>query len=300
MKRIACSNVLPRLALVLPLAGLLVLLLARPVYANSSFSGYFLTVQMSPCPAEPYYIALLQEGDGPSDEEQRSFAPSAESLGPALWQALTRQLPEGWYMIGLDDSAMQGENAPGAEMRHHLALFARPFRILVLTLSGESWVSPPVSPTVAETYVSVDWDAKTVYTPPAWIAFSLNILSTLLPTLLIEGVLLVVFRYSLRQNWKAFLLVNCCTQGLLWVFFGIAATLSGAYSTLFLFLGITFLAEPIIMAIEAVLYSSRLRGGTGRRGVLYAITANLLSFLFGFWVVPSLWFWVSDTFYSLH
>lgn len=214
MRRIARSNVLPRLALVLPLAGLLVLLLARPVYANSSFSGYFLTVQMSPCPAEPYYIALLQEGDGPSDEEQRSFAPSAESLGPALWQALTRQLPEGWYMI--------------------------------------------------------------------------------------EGVLLVVFRYSLRQNWKAFLLVNCCTQGLLWVFFGISATLSGAYSTLFLFLGITFLAEPVIMAIEAVLYSSRLRGGTGRRGVLYAITANLLSFLFGFWVVPSLWFWVSDTFCSLH
>lgn len=284
-----------RLALALLLAGLL----AGPAYANSSFSGYYLTVKMQPCPAEPYYIALLQEGDAPPNEEQRHTAPSPESLGPELWQALTRQLPEGWYMIALDDSAMQHQDGPGTEMRHRLAVYARTFRILVLTRSGEGWVSQPVTRTVAETYAAVDWAAKTVYTPPAWIAYCLNILSTMLPTLLIEGLVLVAFRYRLKQNWKPFLAVNCCTQGLLWVFFGLSAANAGVYSTLFLFLGLTVLTEPLIMGIEASQFAFRLKGGTRRRGILYAITANLLSFFLGLRVVPLLWYWVSETFYSL-
>ena len=43
-----------------------------------------------------------------------------------------------------------------------------------------------------------------------------------IPTLVIEGVILLLFGFSLKKNWKAFLLVNIITQIFLTVTVGIS------------------------------------------------------------------------------
>lgn len=278
-------------------------LLTGRAYANSSLPGYFLTVQVLNCPAEPYWLCLLvpdaETARKYPAEDLPHYEPQPEDLPAELRQAAAEHAPEGWHLSWMDDNAFQHEEGPGSEMRHHVNLLTRKFRLLVLTRSGECWVSPPLRRTVAETYVSVDWAAKTTHTPPAWIAYYFNILSTVLPTLLIEGLVLLLFLYDIRKNWEVFLRVNLATQGFLWVVVGGLSAYSFNMGSLALIVVLLFFAEPVITAIEAINYAKRLVGGTPLRAVLYAVTANAASFFFGLRASFLLWEWCMDTFYRL-
>ena len=141
--------------------------------------------------------------------------------------------------------------------------------------------------------VTVHWaddaESTTVTVPSTIIGYLLQFLATFVPTLLIEGILLLLFQYSWRQNWKAFLLVNVLTQGLLAVAsssFTAHSGVSGWY--LFCF----FLpAELVIMLVEVFLYSGRglLTGHSRGRAALYAVTANFASAFLGYYLAMPVW-----------
>ena len=99
-------------------------------------------------------------------------------------------------------------------------------------------------------------------------------MSTLLPTLVIEGLLLIPFGFPLRRNWKVFLLTNLGTQVLLTATLGIMAMQGQLWRVDLLFVPV----ELVIFAIEALVYRRRLH--TDRPNphpVVYALTANILS-----------------------
>jgi len=101
---------------------------------------------------------------------------------------------------------------------------------------------------------------------------------TLSSTYIIEGIILLLFRFSLRRNWKPFVFVNLGTQLALNVFVAIIKYFNGTGAAILA----CFVAEIVILIVEMVLYSFLLKQHSKLRRAFYAITANIASFLFGF------------------
>ena len=142
---------------------------------------------------------------------------------------------------------------------------------------------------VLQSSVTVDWAAKTAAAPPLWVGYALQFMSTLLPTLLFEGLILLLFRYEWRKNWKVFLAVNLVTQTALSVFLSVTSLRNGV-NAMFLLLFIP--AEVVIAGVEAGVYSRFLQGYSRKRAVLYGLTANAVSAVIGWDILEPVWKWI--------
>ena len=137
-----------------------------------------------------------------------------------------------------------------------------------------------------------DAESTTVTVPSTVTGYLLQFLATLVPTLLIEGILLLLFRYSWKENWKAFLLVNLVTQGVLAAASSVLNLQNGAALwNYFLFL---LPMEAAILLIEIYLYAGRglLTGHSRGRAALYAVAANLASAVLGYYLAEPVWSFV--------
>lgn len=228
------------------------LLLAGSASANSAAPDYLVVVKVANGPGEPYRLELLREDNG---------------------QAIT-------------------EESAGEEGIHRFRGYDMPrqFRVRIETESGETWESEVLAREALQVGVRVDWAARTAKVPPVWGAYALQFMSTLLPTLVIEGLILLLFGYDWRKNWKPFLLVNLVTQGALAAYLSYYVTRSGlsSYSAI-IFSVILIPAEVVILIVEALAYRRFLRGRSKGRAVGYAAAANLASYAAGWFVVQMVW-----------
>lgn len=267
-----------------------------------------LTVRVKNAPEELYYLDVLAEGEyeghtyGSGESEYSgidwNYTPEeAAALNAELLDTLRAAVPEGWQACTAEGSGgapmwgnLEGEDSVSGVRLHSFGYFGLPdtYRILIATAGGDTYVSPPCTRTALQSSVTVDWEAKSVEVPPAWIGYVLQFLCTLLPTLAIEGVVLVLFGFSWKQNRKPFLLVNLVTQGALAVYFSVTAVQSGVGWWYFFLL---IPAEIVIAFVEGGLYT-RLLTGSRRRAFAYGITANLCSALLGLLTVEPLWRWI--------
>ena len=122
--------------------------------------------------------------------------------------------------------------------------------------------------------------------PSAAVAYLLQFFCMLLPTLLIEGVLLLAFGYRSRRSWLVFLLVNLVTQGGFALYLAVTVLNHGVsgWSLLF-YLPI----ELIIMVVELLAYRRLLTEKSRGRAVGYAVAANVCSAVVGLWLIDPLW-----------
>ena len=292
----------------LTLASLAAVLLTISALADSGPKD-LLTVKVENAPEEGYYLDLVAEGEyeGPSygsGESQYSGIDwsysdeEAAALDTELLDALRAAVPEGYHACtaeGTGGAPMWGElegtpTGRQGEYLHTFRYFGVPdtYQILIATAGGDTYLFPPCTRTALQSSVTVDWESKSVEVPPAWIGYVLQFLCTLLPTLAIEGVVLVLFGFSWKQNRKPFLLVNLVTQGALAVYFSVTAVQSGVGWWYFFLL---IPAEIVIAFVEGGLYT-RLLTGSRRRAFAYGITANLCSALLGLLTVEPLWRWI--------
>ena len=96
--------------------------------------------------------------------------------------------------------------------------------------------------------------------------------------------ILLLFRFSLKQNWLPFLITNLVTQLGLFLIIGIPTVRSGYLAYYFTF----FPAELVILVVECLVYVYFLKGrGKGWR-IAYAITANAASCAAGFFLAQPL------------
>ena len=258
-----------------------------------------LVVRVDNQPAEPYYLDILDEGN--FEEASHSFNglewsysdEEAAALDPVLLEALRDAVPDGWHACTAEGSTrapmwgdLAGEN--GLHTFGYLGLPDR-YRILIVTQSGESWLSEVLERKTLQSSVTVDWNAKASAAPPVWTGYVLQFLATLLPTLLIEGVLLIVFRFGWKQNRKAFLLVNLVTQGALAVFMSVTIMQNGlGWMLLILFIP----AELVIAFVEAGLYTRLLKGRSKITAFAYGLLANAASALAGWYLAVPVWRWI--------
>lgn len=292
----------------LTLASLAAVLLTVSALADSGPKP-LLTVRVENAPEEGYYLDLVAEGEyeghtyGSGESEYSGIDWSysdeeAAALDTELLDALRAAVPEGYHACtaeGTGGAPMWGElegtpTGRQGESLHTFRYFGVPdtYQILIATASGDTYLFPPCTRTALQSSVTVDWETKSVEVPPAWIGYVLQFLCTLLPTLVIEGVVLVLFGFSWKQNRKPFLLVNLVTQGALAVYFSVTAVQSGVGWWYFFLL---VPAEIVIAFVEGGLYT-RLLTGSRRRAFAYGITANLCSALLGLLTVEPLWRWI--------
>ena len=258
---------------------------------------------------EDYYLDLLAqddpEGGGQlSDGLSWSYPDEArDALDEDLLAALRAAVPEGWHACtaeGYEGAPIRGQlYSPKGDGVHSFSYMGVPreYRLLLVTKAGEAWVSDTYTRQTLQSSVTVDWVSgavsieaiPTVTGPPAWKAYVLQFVSTLLPTLVIEGVVLLLFGFSLGKNWKPFLLVNLATQTGLFCTLGVAAVRHGiGFGYFFLLIP----AELVILAVETPLYRRFLTGRSKRAATAYGVTANLLSALAGLFLALPLWQWV--------
>ena len=266
-----------------------------------------LTVKVVNAPSEPYYLDLLEKGDyqghtygsGDGDDTYSGldWSYSEEeiaALDDELLDALRAAVPEGWHACtaqGTNGAPMYGDligEPIGSTRLHIFGYHGVPdtYRILIVTKSGESWVSDTLHRATLQSSVTVDWAAKTVSVPPAVVAYALQFLCMLIPTLLIEGVLLYVFGYRSKKSWKRFLLVNLITQGGFAVYLAVTVLNHGVSGWSLLF----YIPIELVITLAEVLLDRWLLTEKGKgRAMGYAIVANIHSATVGLLLIDPLW-----------
>ena len=256
-----------------------------------------LTVKVVNAPNELYYLDLLAEGEyeheGDSDFSSLSDEERA-ALDADMLAALRAAVPDGWHACtaqGTNGAPMWGDligSDAGGVRLHSFRYHGVPdtYRIILVTKSGESWVSDTLHRATLQSSATVDWAKRTASAPSAAVAYLLQFFCMLLPTLLIEGVLLLAFGYRSRRSWLVFLLVNLVTQGGFALYLAVTVlnhSVSG-WSLLFY-----FPAEVVITVVESLLYRRLLTERNWERAVGYAIVANVCSATVGALLIDPLW-----------
>ena len=183
---------------------------------------------------------------------------------------------------------LTGEPDGSGAMLHSFRYYGVPetYRILMVTASGETFLSDVLTRRTLQSSVTVDWTAKTAKPPLQSVGYLLQFAATFVPTILIELVVLLLFGFKLKENWKPFLLVNLVTQGLLHGYFALFAVNNGVGPGYFM---LFFPAELVIALLEAFIYRAALRGRSKRRAFLCGLCANVCSAALGFFLAEPVW-----------
>lgn len=283
----------------LTLAGVLALALALWVGTAFADSGPKpqLTVTVADPPEGEYYLDLLiPEGErGGYDNLGEGSYDSLALQGLHTWEG------EGWYpaLAGGTGAPLHGKLTPGGDGKHRFSYFGLPqtFRIAVSANDGGDgvWLSVSHEPfTRTAFYTNLTYDTATgtiTRSTSLPLVYAVQFLSTLLPTLLIEGAVLLLFGFRWKENWKVFLLVNLITQ--VGLHLAVASRFALMSSRFGHYLMTALPAEAVILGVEAVAYARLLRGHTRRRRVGYAAAANTASFLLGFLPIHFVIEWIA-------
>lgn len=262
------------------------MLLAGTAYANSAPPDYRIEVKIINGPDEVYYLDLLERTDS-----SRAKNPP-QGLDPELLAAMKEAEPPGWRSCTLSamgsyyDGDIIGKD--GIHVFHGMDT-PKIFRILIVTKSGETWVSEPMKREVMQSAVTVDWAKGTARMSPKWAAFTIQLLSTLIPTLVIEGLILLAFGLSSKRNWLVFLIVNLATQGILSAVLANGLIQREFFYVMSFALLLMIPIEILIAVVEANIYKSKFCGCTKRRAFWYGIAANAASYASG-WAAVQLVF----------
>ena len=279
-----------RMIRTLTLAALAACLLTVSALADSGPKD-LLTVKVANAPEGLYYLDLLEPDMAGTDTYGNSRREDEDQpLDPALAESLLSAVPEGWHACTLDHTNgapiwgdLLGEEAGDLRL-HTFSYMGVPdtYRVILATADGETWVSGVLERKILQSSVTVDYVTKAVTVPPVWTAYDVQLLSTLITTLVMEGLVLALFGFGNRKrNWLVFLLVNLVTQGglALWTAHGVSG-----WSALSL-----IPAELVIFPAEMIAYALLLRGQPRSRAAAYGFLANLFSAVLGIFAIEPVW-----------
>ena len=248
-----------------------------------------LIVRVEHAPEELYYLDLLADGEAPAHPNLTEEELAA--LDPDLYSALLAAIPAGWHGCvsqGTDGAPIWGELTPDENGCHTFSNYGVPwtYRVLMVTESGEVFLSEVQTRRMLQSSVTVYWAAKSLSAAPLWAGYALELLSTLVPTLLLEGLLLALLGLWNRRNLLVFLAANVATQLAMFLILGTTALKEGVgfgYYLLFIPL------ELVILLAETVAYRRLFTETSKRRSTVYGICANLCSAGLGWFLAEPVW-----------
>ena len=193
------------------------------------------TITVVNAPADTYYLDLLIT----DPDDYPNIDPA--DYDPTLIAGLKSWEDEGWYpaLVEGTGAPLFGELLPGEDGAHRFTYHGLPrtFRIAVSGPGGAQATDEPFTRTVFYTHLTYDWETNTVTaaTSPAGF-YGLQFLSTLVPTLIVEGILLWLFGFRAKRDWLVFLIVNLATQAGLHLWIGSGAMAAGSHPLYYLVL----------------------------------------------------------------
>lgn len=239
-------------------------------------------------PDEEYYLDLLIEGDADGNYYPNIKNGSAV-YNDELLDLLRKNRETGWH-LGITDGTgtpMSGKLTgvqDDSKMVHHFGYIGVPdqFKIIVVTKNGNVQISEVYNRHSFTSNLVYDYRKNSVRDrAPIVLAYLFQFVTTCIPTLIVEGILLLAFGFSSKQNWKKFLYVNLITQILLTATMGQALIKGGLLMAMI----VQFIIELLILIGESTAYAFLLEGhGRGRR-IGYGITANLCTWAMGAFII---------------
>jgi len=257
---------------------LLLSILLIPLSASADFGPKpRLTVIVTNPPEEEYYLDLLIDYDAPlydNIEDTRDLL-DAEKLS-----LLENHGISGWYAAlthGTKASLwgkLTGERREGDAV-HSFGYMGVPdkYKIIIITPENKVTVTRTINKVsyVSTVYYDYETGEETGLTL-AWI-YVKQFLMSLLPTLILEGAVLLLFRFKTALTLGVFLSVNLITQA------GMTLVMSTSLLKLGLLASYVVLlpVELVIIAAEVTAFAFLLTEGTRKKRIAYAITANIVS-----------------------
>lgn len=262
---------------------LFVSILICPLVANADIGPKpSIEVIVKNPPETEYYLDLLVDY---SEDESHENIHEKEIYSEKMYNILRDYNVDGWR-----SALVTGTRVPlfgkltgvqdGNNMVHKFSYVGVPdkFKVIMVTADGETIVSQDVINRKAfNSTAYFDCKTKKLAENSLVTAYLLQFIKTCSITLIIEGLILILFRFNLKKNWKPFLAINILTQVLLTlIVFGTMYT-SGSLTAILTYIPF----EIAILVIEAMLFSRYLTQHSKSRRVAFAITANISSFLLG-------------------
>lgn len=176
----------------------------------------------------------------------------------------------------------------GDNMVHNFSYLGTPdrFKVIIVEKSGNVVISKDIIERRAfESTVYFDYATKRLWETSAIPAYIKQFTMTFTATLIVEGLILILFSFSLKRNWKPFIVVNLITQILLTLIVFSTMYFAGSMAAFLIYIPF----EIVILVIESKLYRKYLHEHSPRRRISYAIVANILSFIMGQWAILQVW-----------
>lgn len=228
-------------------------------------------------PEEDYYLDLLTQ----SNHFNNTI--DTKEYEPDMVNQLLAFTAEGWYPAHLTNAvgpmwgSLEGVSDNGKMLHNFHYRVPESFKIITVTESGKVQISEIYTRKSLKTTLYYDYKTNTIQSRPVFLAYLFQFLSTFLPTLLIEGLILKGFKFDLKLNFKVFFIVNFLTQLFLTSTLGQILIIHGTFDLLFF----QFPIEIIILIVEAAAYAFLLKGRSKGKRISYAIWANLASWIIG-------------------
>lgn len=266
----------------------ILIILAAMLLSVTAFADFGpkpqLVVKVKHAPEEFYYLDLLAEGPA-----ENLYGGTLSTLD-TMYEPLVAAVPEGWHACiaqGTTGAPIWGE-LTGTDGIHSFGYHGVPrtYRILIVTKSGETWVSEPHTRTALQSSVTVNWSSREVYIPALWVGYFLQFLSTFVPTIFLEGILLGLFGMASSRNLCRFLLVNFLTQGALAAYCSLTFVQQGVNAMM---LAPFLMIECLITLAELILYRRSFPEFSLKRIFLYTMCANALSAAAGWFTAEPVW-----------
>lgn len=245
-----------------------------------------LTVYVENAPSEPYYLDLLTQNSSTYDNFHNEG--EREALNAQMVDLLYSYRSKGWMPAFTEGTGvpMWGDlvgEPDGNKMAHCFGYVGLPdtYRIIIVTASGKVTVSDICTRQALQSSITFDYETGKAVGPHICLSYLIQFLTTCIPTLIIEGMMLFLFGFSFKENYKLFLLVNILTQIFLTSTLGVALIKGGTMSAYFT----QFPVEIIILVAEAIIYYKFLKGTSPKRACVYGIAANLASWTIGFFLL---------------
>lgn len=268
------------------LAGVLIIMLPLAVSADMGPKPAITIIVENP-PQGEYYLDLLVNSNHSysnlSDEERAKSDPVKLNL-------LETYDKDGWY-AGLAHGtgaplfgSLTGEMDNG-RMVHRFSYFGIPdrYKVIIVTPDNHIKISEELTRVAFQEIIVIDYNNMATYKQNVATAYVRQFALTFFPTILIEGILLLLFGFSLRKNWLVFLGVNLATQVAMTAILGSILINSGLIASLFAFIPV----EIGIIVVEVLVFARLLKGHSRGRRIWYAVAANIASAVAGFLLMPN-------------
>ncbi len=151
------------------------------------------------------------------------------------------------------------------------------FYIIAAADNGDTVISGLVEPENFSSRINFDFATGEAIEEKGWFTWINHFFAASFITILLEGIILVLFRFSLRNNLKLFLSINIATQLLLTSAMALAFQALGIIGSFL----ILFPMEALIFIIEGILFTLYLKEHSKGRRLAFSITANMTSLAAG-------------------